>query len=158
MVRRMIISAFAAAALASGGSAIAKPGGAKGKAAKVERVQNAGKGAAMRAKGRLNSRGPLNASARGIERSSANSVLKGSTVVAGPLTGLDPGDPVFATVDGNLREIGTVRRLVPGHAGRVGNVLVRTPDGRTVPVKPGSLTFDEAAQQWTLNRAGRGGG
>lgn len=153
MVRRMIIGAFAAAALATAGiagTATAKPGG-KGKPAKVERAHQAGKGAKMRAEGRLNSRGPLHASPRGVERSSASSVLKGSTVVAGPLTGLDPGDRVVAAVDGSLREIGTVRRLVPGHGGRVGNVLVRTPDGRTVPIRPGRLTFDAATQQWTLS-------
>lgn len=148
MIRNVIISAVAALALATAGTAIAKPGGAKGKPAKVERVQKANKGAAMRAKGRANSQGPAHASARGIERSSTSSVLKGSTVVAGPLTGLDPGDTVFANVDGTMQEVGTVRKIVPGRNGRVSNVLVRTSDGRTLPLSPASLTAD-AGGGWT---------
>lgn len=153
MVREFMIAALAASAMAVTGTAAAKPG--KNKPVKVER-SGAGVGEPVRARGRVNSRGALHASPRGIQRSSSNSVLKNGTVVAGPLTGLDPGDPVFATVDGSLREIGTVRNLVPGHGGRVGNVLVRTPDGRTVPLAPGNVMLDPATQQWTVSRL-RGG-
>ena len=148
MIRKIMISALAAVAMASAGVAVAKPGNAKGpKAAKVAKA--AKPGATMRAQGRLNSQGPANASARGIERSSVNSVLKGSTVVAGPLTGLDGGDTVHATVDGSLQPVGTVERIVPDTDGRVRNVLVRLSDGRVVPLDPASLS--DSSGQWTTD-------
>ena len=144
MVRKIMVAALACAAIGLPAAAPAAPG--KGKAAKAERsVGKAAKAASRRAK----SQGPANASARAIERASPRSVLGQSSVVAGPLAGLDVGDELFGMRDGSSYRIGSVDRIVPGGDGRVGNVLVRTVDGRVVPVAPRSIAFDSASGQWT---------
>lgn len=122
MIRRIMIAALASAALALPGAAHAGPG--KSKAAKSARTAH-------------------KATAR------ANSMLRGTSVVAGPLTGLDPGDAVYGTVNGSMQQVGSVERIVPRADGRVGNVLVRTVDGRILPLSPGSLSLDSASGQWT---------
>lgn len=96
-------------------------------------------GAMMRDRGRLNSRARQNAADIAIQRANRNSVLRGSTVVAGPLVGLGEGAQVL---DSNGIPIGTVARIVPSRDGVVRNVLVRAIDGRVYPLAPGSVMFD----------------
>lgn len=153
MVRRIMIAALASAALTLPGAALAGPG--KAKVAKAERV--ASKAAAKSAKaaqkaGAKAERAAAKASAKAqfaASKADARSLLSGSSVVAGPLAGLDPGDAVYGTVNGTVQQIGSVERIVTGVDGRVRNILVRTTDGRILPLAPGSVTLDSASGQWT---------
>ncbi|HET7817643.1 MAG TPA: hypothetical protein VFK58_08720 [Sphingomicrobium sp.] len=153
MVRRIMVAALASAALALPGAALAGPG--KSKAAKAERVASkaAAKSARAVQKAALKSDRSASRAAAKAQRSAskaeARSVLRGSNVVAGPLTGLDPGDLVYGTVNGSFQQVGSVERIVPSVDGRVRNVLVRTVDGRILPLAPGSLTLDSASGEWT---------
>lgn len=85
---------------------------------------------------RANSQGPAHASATGIAHANMNSVLSGTTIVAGPLTGLVAGANV---VGANGLSVGTVARIVASPDGTVRNVLVRSPDGRIIPLSASSL-------------------
>ena len=153
MVRRIMIAALASAALSLPGAALAGPG--KAKVAKAERV--AGKATAKSARTAQKAvaradRAAQKAAAkagRATGRAESKSVLRGSNVVAGPLTGLDPGDAVYGTVNGSLQQVGSVERIVPRADGRVSNILVRTLDGRILPLAPGSITLDAGSGQWT---------
>ena len=97
-------------------------------------------GVQTRTTARANSQGPTHASATGIAHANANSVLAGgTTVVAGPLTGLTVGMPV---VDSTNQAIGTVQRIVTSSDGKIRNVLVRSSDGgRIYPLGTGSLSL-----------------
>ena len=185
MTRNVILSALATVALAVTGPALAKPGkgghghsaAAKAKAgAQAKPSKNANKnasknanknasknanknadeldldetGTSARAKGRANSQAALHASPRAKERANANSAVHGNTVVVGPLSGLAVGTPVRM---GDV--MGTVERIVPGGDRRVSNVLVRTSDGRIVPLDPDSLTSD--GNSWSASSRRRGG-
>lgn len=143
MVRRIMVAALASAALSLPGAALAGPG--KAKVAKAERT--AGKAAAKSARAAQKAavkaqRSSARAGARGAS-ARAGSLLSGGTVVSGPLTGLSVGAPVH--LGGEVA--GTVERIVPAGGREVRNVLVRTSDGRIVPLAPGSLAFDGSG--WT---------
>ena len=142
MVRRIMMAALASAALSLPGAALAGPG--KAKVAKAERV--AGKAAAKSAR---TAQKAAAKAGRAAARAEARSVVRGSNVVSGPLTGLDPGDAVYGTVNGSLQQVGSVERIVPRADGRVSNILVRTLDGRILPLAPGSITLDAGSGQWT---------
>jgi hypothetical protein len=96
-------------------------------------------GTTTRAGARANSQGPAHASATGIAHANSNSVLSGTTVVAGPLTGLVAGAPVMGA-DG--MRVGTISRIVASPDGMVRNVLVRTTDGRIIPLAANSLQLN----------------
>jgi hypothetical protein len=93
-------------------------------------------GMTTRAGARANSQGPAHASATGIAHANSNSVLSGTTVVAGPLTGLVAGATVLGT---DRLPVGTVSRIVAAPDGTVRNVLVRTNEGRIVPLAANSV-------------------
>ena len=93
-------------------------------------------GVTTRTGARANSQGPAHASATGIAHANGNSVLSGATVVAGPLTGLIAGASV---VGANGMPVGTVSRIVASPDGTVRNVLVRSTDGRIIPLEVSSL-------------------
>lgn len=143
MHRNLITGALAIAALAIAAPAAAKPGKGNGGVnanAGIKANGNAGlggpSGAALDA--RVNSKGALNASPTGILKSSAKSVLKGNTVIGGPLTGLTTGMHV---VDANGVMIGTVSKILTANDGRIVNVLVTPHEGnRTIPMSPSSLS------------------
>lgn len=87
---------------------------------------------------RSKSQGPLHASATGIAHSSSRSVLKGTTVVGGNLSGLSRG---MTVVDANGNTVGTVKRINTASGGRVVNVLVKSStSARTIPLSPGALS------------------
>ena len=96
-------------------------------------------GATMREMGRAHSRANEHAADIAKQNANENSVLNGSTVVAGPLSGLTIGTTVFDT---NGVQIGTVERIVPGRNGVVRNVLVRGIDGRIYPLSAGSVSLN----------------
>lgn len=143
MHRNLITGALAIAALAIAAPAAAKPGKGNsgvninaGVKANVNAALGGPSGAALDA--RVNSKGSLNASPTGILKSNANSVLKGGTVIGGPLTGLTTGMHV---VDANGVMIGTVSKILTASDGRVVNVLVTPHVGnRTIPMSPGNLS------------------
>lgn len=143
MRRNVMTSALAIAALAIAAPAAAKPGKGNGGVNSNASIKANGNarlggpsGAALDA--RANSKGALNASPMGIAKSSSKSVLKGGTVIGGPLTGLTTGMHV---VDANGVMVGTVSKILTASGGRVVNVLVTPHAGnRTIPMSPGSLS------------------
>ena len=159
MTRNVILSALATVALAVTGPALAKPGKGGGHgpnvAAKAKAKAKAGGRTEVKAHSqrRQKSQGPAHASPRALERANANSVLAGNTVVVGPLAGLSVGTPIRIGND----VLGTVERIVPGGERRVSNVLVRTTDGRMVPLDPHSLTSDGSSWSATSRRRGGSG-
>jgi len=143
MNRNLMTSVLAIAALTIAAPAVAKPGkgnGAVNANAGIKANGNPGLGgpSAAALDARAKSKGPLNASPTGIAKSNAKSVLKGGTVIGGPLTGLTTGMHV---VDANGVMIGTVSKILTASDGRVVNVLVTPHEGnRTIPMSPGNLS------------------
>jgi hypothetical protein len=109
-------------------------------------------GVTTRDSARLNSQGPMHASPTGIAHANQNSVLVGTSVVAGPLTGLTVGSTVY---DMNGMAVGTVERIVPSSNRFVSNVLVRGSDGRIYPLAPASLSLNGSL--WTTTSLRRRG-
>ncbi len=143
MIRSIIVGALATVALAAAGPVLAKPGKGGGHGmsnpAKANKGKAKGRGdASMPAQRRQKSQGAAHASPRALERASANSVLHDDVVVAGPLTGLSVGSQVML----DNGRMGAVERIVPSSGRRVSNVLVRTSDGRIVPISPERLTLE----------------
>jgi hypothetical protein len=82
---------------------------------------------------RLNSQGPLHASATGIAHANQHSVLYGAPTTA--VTGVSVGMPVFS----NGTQIGSVVRVVTAN-GVVTRVLVQGTSGRIFSLSPQTLT------------------
>jgi hypothetical protein len=82
---------------------------------------------------RLNSQGPLHASATGIAHANSHSVLAGATTST--LTGVSVGMPLFS----NGVQVGTVTRVVTAN-GVITRVLVQGTNGRTYALAPSTLT------------------
>lgn len=86
-----------------------------------------------RTEARLNSQGPLHASATGIAHANQHSVLFGASTT--PVTGISVGMPVFS----NGTQIGSVVRVVTAN-GIITRVLVQGTKGRIYSLAPRSLT------------------
>lgn len=86
-----------------------------------------------RTQARLNSQGPLHASATGISHANQHSVLYGAATTS--VTGVSVGMPVFS----NGTEIGSVYRVVTAN-GIITRVLVQGSNGRIYSLAPQTLT------------------
>ena len=158
MNSRHILTALATASLVAGGSALAQGrggghGGGHGQGHGVgvgvgvgvghdrirvdSDIRRNDVGVNTRDDARLNSRGPDNANVRARARANDNSVLARGRVST-DLTLLRTGLVVRNSAGTNL---GTIRRINRTRDGRIVNVLVRDPLGRsrTIPVAPNSL-------------------
>jgi len=89
--------------------------------------------ASASAQARLNSQGPLHASATGIAHANQHSVLYGASATT--LPGVSVGMPLFS----NGTQVGTVYRVVTAN-GVITRVLVQGTNGRIYSLAPGSLT------------------
>jgi hypothetical protein len=87
---------------------------------------------ATNSQARLNSQGPLHASATGIAHANSHSVLAGAPTAA--LTGVSVGMPLFS----NGTQVGTVYRVVTAN-GVVTRVLVQGTNGRIYSLAPSTL-------------------
>jgi hypothetical protein len=139
-----MMCAIAGAATMMAGAAVAKPGGGPGGGGGhgmgAFHANAHGLAAAPHATGmrRVHSQGPYHASATGIRHSNSHSVLRGTTVVGGSLSGLTRG---MSVVDVNGNTVGTVRGINTASGGRVVNVLVKSSTGaRTIPLSPATLS------------------
>jgi hypothetical protein len=88
----------------------------------------------MGAQARLNSQGPVHASATGIVHANARSVLGGGASTTA-LSGVSVGMPLFS----NGSQVGTVYRVVTAN-GRIARVLVQGTNGRIYSLAPNTLT------------------
>ena len=88
---------------------------------------------AMSSQARLNSQGPLHASATGIAHANSHSVLAGASTTA--LTGVSVGMPLFS----NGTQVGTVYRVVTAN-GVITRVLVQGTNGRIYSLAPRTLS------------------
>lgn len=86
-----------------------------------------------RTEARLNSQGPLHASATGIAHANQHSVLNGASTA--PVTGISVGMSVFS----NGTHVGSVVRIVTAN-GIITRVLVQGANGRIFSLSPRSLT------------------
>jgi len=86
-----------------------------------------------RTQARLNSQGPLHASAMGISHANQHSVLYGAPATS--VTGLSVGMPVFS----NGTQVGSVFRVVTAN-GVITRVLVQGTNGRIYSLSPRTLT------------------
>lgn len=87
----------------------------------------------MAAQARVNSQGPLHASATGIAHANAHSVLAGGSTTS--LTGVSVGMPLYS----NGAQVGTVYRVVTAN-GVVTRVLVQGSNGQMYSLAPNTLT------------------
>ena len=87
---------------------------------------------------RQNSQGAEHAALIAIAKANPNSVLA-SGVNGGPLDGLELG---MAVVGPNGESLGTVQRIVAHPDGTVIVVLVKSPDGRIIPLSGSSISID----------------
>ena len=152
MFRKTIICAIASAAVISACPALAKPGGGGGHGMGAAHANPHGLGVVPHATGagRVKSQGPYHASATGIAHSNSHSVLKGTTVVGGGLTGLTKG-MVVQDVNGNV--VGTVKGINTASGGRVVNVLVKSStSARTIPLSPTTLSVSGSVATTTSLR------
>jgi len=82
---------------------------------------------------RVNSQGPMHASATGIAHANSHSVLAGGSTTA--LTGVSVGMPLYS----NGTQVGTVYRVVTAN-GVITRVLVQGANGRVYSLAPSTLT------------------
>ena len=82
---------------------------------------------------RVNSQGPMHASATGIAHANSHSVLAGGSTTA--LTGVSVGMPLYS----NGTQVGTVYRIVTAN-GVITRVLVQGTNGRVYSLAPSTLT------------------
>lgn len=85
------------------------------------------------ARGRMNSQGPVHASATGIAHANQHSVLSGASTTT--LAGVSVGMPLFE----NGVQVGTVTRVITAN-GMIRRVLVQGTNGRTFSLSPNMLT------------------
>jgi hypothetical protein len=102
-------------------------------------VRNMDMGVTVREQARINSLATERASATAIANANENSVLFGSTIAAGPLTGLAVGTTIF---NSDLQPVGTVERIMTARDGTVRTILVRSTDSRRMfSLTPRSLSL-----------------
>ena len=94
---------------------------------------NASTNVAMNSQARLNSQGPLHASATGIAHANSHSVLAGASTST--LTGVSVGMPLLS----NGSQVGTVTRVITAN-GVITRVLVQGTNGRIYSLAPSQLT------------------
>jgi len=94
---------------------------------------NGSTGVAMSSRARVNSQGPLHASATGIAHANSRSVLASGSATR--LTGVSVGMPLFS----NGTQVGTVYRVVTAN-GVVTRVLIQGTNGRIYSLAPRTLT------------------
>lgn len=103
---------------------------------------------------RMNSQGPANASATGIEHANQNSVLAGTTpttsVRSGALAGLTTGTTLFS----NGTAVGTVQQIRTTGNGSVAVVIVKGTNGGLYPVPANKLTFSGGTLSTSVRLAG----
>jgi hypothetical protein len=87
----------------------------------------------MSTRGRVNSQGPMRASATGIAHANAHSVLASGSTTA--LTGVSVGMPLYS----NGTQVGSVYRVVTAN-GVITRVLVQGTNGRIYSLSPSTLT------------------
>ena len=108
-------------------------GGMLSTSARLAGVNTSTNVAMMSSQARLNSQGPLHASATGMAHANSHSVLAGAPTTA--LTGVSVGMPLFS----NGIQVGTVFRVVTAN-GVITRVLVRGTNGRVFSLAPRTLT------------------
>jgi len=99
------------------------------------------------ARGRVNSQGPVHASATGIAHANQHSVLSGASTTM--LTGVSVGMPLFE----NGVQVGTVTRVITAN-GVIRRVLVQGTNGRTFSLSPNMLTASGGALTTTARLRG----
>lgn len=99
---------------------------------------NASTNVAMNSQARLNSQGPMHASATGIAHANAHSVLAGGSVLSSALPGLTTGLNVRTSTG---TSVGTVTRVVTGTDGTVRQVIVTSSTGQTFTLSPAMLSI-----------------
>lgn len=100
-----------------------------------------------RTQARLNSQGPLHASATGIAHANQHSVLFGASTTA--VTGISVGMPVFS----NGTQVGSVVRVVTAN-GIITRVLVQGTNGRIYSLAPRMLTASGGSIMTTASLRG----
>ena len=100
-----------------------------------------------RTQARLNSQGPLHASATGIAHANQHSVLFGASTTA--VTGISVGMPVF----NNATQVGSVVRVVTAN-GIITRVLVQGTNGRIYSLAPRMLTASGGSIMTTASLRG----
>jgi sporulation protein YlmC with PRC-barrel domain len=93
---------------------------------------------ASNSQGRLNSQGPLHASATGIAHANARSVLAGGAVMTSALPGLTTGLTVNTSTGTTL---GRVSRVVVGTDGTIRQVIVTSSTGQVFTLSPAMLSI-----------------
>lgn len=115
---------------------------------------NNGMGSSMRDQGRMNSQGPANASAVGIDHSDRNSVLFGTsstkTISAGTFAGLKTGATLFS----NGTAVGTVQQIRTNASGTPVVLVIKGTNGGFYAVPAHKLTFSGGALSTTARLAG----
>ncbi len=96
---------------------------------------------------RVNSQGPMHASATGISHANSHSVLAGGSGTA--LTGISVGMPFFS----NGTQVGTVYRVVTAN-GVITRVLVQGTNGRIYSLAPSTLTASGGSVSTTASLRG----
>jgi len=107
-------------------------GGALSTTARLAGI-NTSANVAMNSQARMNSQGPVHASATGIAHASSHSVLAGASTTT--LTAVSVGMPLFS----NGAQVGTVYRVVTAN-GVISRVLVQGTNGRIFSLAPSTLT------------------
>ena len=88
--------------------------------------------------GRVNSKGPANASPTGVAHANEHSVLASGSVASDTLPGLTTGLTVQSSTGTSL---GTVSKIVTGKDGSIRQVYVTTSTGQTIKLPANSLTI-----------------
>jgi hypothetical protein len=112
-------------------------GGALSTTARLTGV-NGSTSTAMNSQARLNSQGPLHASATGIAHANVHSVLAGGAVASTALPGLATGLTVNTSGGTTL---GTVTQIATGSDGSIRQVVVTSSTGQTYRLSPSSLSI-----------------
>lgn len=113
-----------------------------------------GMGSSMRDQGRMNSRGPANASAVGIDHSDRNSVLFGTsttkTISTGTFAGLKTGTTLFS----NGTAVGTVQQIRTNASGTPVVLVIKGTNGGFYAVPVQKLSFSGGTLSTTARLAG----
>jgi hypothetical protein len=111
-------------------------------------------GSMMRDQGRMNSRGPANASQTGIDHANQNSVLAGTTstktVRSGALAGLTTGTTLYS----NGMAVGTVQQIRMTGNGSVAVVIIKGTNGGFYAVPANKLSLSGGALSTSMRLAG----
>lgn len=115
---------------------------------------NNGMGSSMRDQGRINSQGPANASAVGIDHSDRNSVLFGTSSTKTISTGTFAGLKTGATLFSNGTAVGTVQQIRTNASGTPVVLVIKGTNGGFYAVPVHKLTFSGGTLSTTARLAG----